>query len=302
MKIYDFVEKFEDINGSIFPYIPDGDELTDGEKSLFSAIEKEDITLVKSLINSGIDMNTIIDNNRIPLRLAIKKNNYNLVYELLKLGSEVNKNKQSYESTLGMACYSSNSKIVDLLINQGAVKRDYEDLIDNAILGNNLEVLEFLLSKGFKMSTKSLKRWDTVIRNGNPLMLKYLIDNGCEIQARNDRGESIISKAALYGKLEIVKYLIQCGADVDYTLGYTQYTALHNASINGHLEIVKFLVESGANVNMSSLDRWTPLHIACIKNNQEISRYLILKGANKYKEDVYGKTPIDWANENGFKL
>ena len=51
--------------------------------------------------------------------------------------------------------------------------------------------------------------------------------------------------AARYGKLEIVKLLIEHGADIhaddDYALG--------KAAEFGHLEIVKFLFECGANIH-----------------------------------------------------
>ena len=38
-----------------------------------------------------------------------------------------------------------------------------------------------------------------------------------------------------------------------------QRTPLHKASISNHLEIVKFLIQLGANVNAKAVSDWTPL-------------------------------------------
>jgi ankyrin repeat protein len=53
--------------------------------------------------------------------------------------------------------------------------------------------------------------------------------------------------AAGEGHLEIVKLLLEHGADVNAKTAYE--TALHLAAEKGHLEIVKFLLEHGADVN-----------------------------------------------------
>ncbi|PCI09756.1 MAG: hypothetical protein COB73_04925, partial [Flavobacteriaceae bacterium] len=49
-------------------------------------------------------------------------------------------------------------------------------------------------------------------------------------------------RASIDGDLEIVKFLVEQGANINYQNNYG-WTALISASRNGHLEIVKFLVE-----------------------------------------------------------
>ena len=55
---------------------------------------------------------------------------------------------------------------------------------------------------------------------------------------------------------------------------------MNNASLCGNTEIVKYLVEKGANIETENEDGNTPLFIACEKNNNDIVKYLIEKGAN----------------------
>jgi len=56
--------------------------------------------------------------------------------------------------------------------------------------------------------------------------------------------------------------------------------ALIYASEHGHLEIVKLLIEKGANVNESNLSGWTTLFFAINANHLDIANRLIEKGAN----------------------
>lgn len=73
-----------------------------------------------------------------------------------------------------------------------------------------------------------------------------------------------IWSAALNGDLNRVKQLLnRAGTNVDQKDNY-DYTALHYAARNGHLEICKYLVENGANVNaVTRSGLSTPLHRAC---------------------------------------
>ncbi len=58
-------------------------------------------------------------------------------------------------------------------------------------------------------------------------------------------------------------------------------TALVLASITGHLEVVKYLVSKGANVNTKDTSLKTPLEIAKEKGHLEVVRVLREAGARE---------------------
>ena len=123
-------------------------------------------------------------------------------------------------------------------------------------------------------------------RNGHPNSVKILLGYGADIEARGTLkiGNEVIEgctplwAAASFGRLDVVKLLIEQNADVDgRTL--TGSTPLRTAAFNGHLDVVRCLVESGADVNARNDYESTPLMAACYYGHVSVVTYLINKGA-----------------------
>ncbi|KAI9137263.1 ankyrin repeat-containing domain protein, partial [Paraphysoderma sedebokerense] len=66
------------------------------------------------------------------------------------------------------------------------------------------------------------------------------------------------------------------------------YTPLHAAASYGHEEVVKYLIQMGANVNIRDEDGDTPLHVT-----ESLSTLMILlnHGADPLVRNYVGKTP-----------
>src|ERR1041385_3359855 len=78
-----------------------------------------------------------------------------------------------------------------------------------------------------------------------------------------------------------IKKLIANGLNVNSTYKGNS-TLLHLAAEYGKFDIVKFLVDTGADMNIQNKDKQTPLLISTsdVWRNDSISEYLINKGAN----------------------
>jgi Ankyrin repeats (many copies) len=53
------------------------------------------------------------------------------------------------------------------------------------------------------------------------------------------------------------------------------YTALHYASITGRLTVVRYLIQNGANVNAMNIGGMTPLHLAVAYGRLNITSFFL---------------------------
>ncbi|CAN2141066.1 ankyrin repeat domain-containing protein [Wolbachia pipientis] len=81
--------------------------------------------------------------------------------------------------------------------------------------------------------------------------------------------------------------------------GHRGNAPLHEAARCGAADVVRMLVESGANINLVNYDKKTPLHLAAKHNHLEVVKYLVDNGADfSAGKD---KMPLDYAREGGHK-
>ncbi|KIV93230.1 hypothetical protein PV10_04460 [Exophiala mesophila] len=101
----------------------------------------------------------------------------------------------------------------------------------------------------------------------------------CHESRRVSDGKTALHLAAEHGHSSIVRYLLDCGAEIDQpdTVGKT---ALHHATQNGHSSTVMLLLARGAKPNFLDHTGWTVLHMAAEGGHEHILRLLINAGAN----------------------
>lgn len=140
-----------------------------------------------------------------------------------------------------------------------------------------------------------------VVESENSSILKSLIEENANIDAKNDDGIPVLFKATVASNWIAIKMLIESGAAVDATCGPDQMTALHRAALYGQKFEVDMLVKGGADVNSQSGNGRTPLHYAFFSDNtmldnatsNSIINTLIQNGADIKIKDEDGIAPKD---------
>lgn len=95
------------------------------------------------------------------------------------------------------------------------------------------------------------------------------------------------------GSIDDVKRMMQNGQASMRDITKHGITLLHAASGTGRLCLVKFLIEQGADVNAADEDGETPLHRATsLKNNYAVARLLIESGADLANVAIGNRTPL----------
>ena len=145
------------------------------------------------------------------------------------------------------------------------------------------------------------------ILDKNPQLINYQF---------GDNESSLLHQSCFYKKPEIIKLLIEKGADVN--LISHDSTPLGFASFNTCFECIKILLANGANINGTDSMMKIPLMYALTKSNElfsktnlnnntiedknsyiDIIKYLINKGSDLNHRDIYGWTSIYYAIEYG---
>ncbi len=114
------------------------------------------------------------------------------------------------------------------------------------------------------------------------------------LELKLENGQSPLSVAAYNNQPDILKYLIESGADVSVASG-SGSTPLHGAAYYGFLECVKLLVESGADVNIANRGGYTPIKSAVAGNDVEIIKFLVKNGVEVNIQNRAGNTPLHTA-------
>lgn len=122
--------------------------------------------------------------------------------------------------------------------------------------------------------------------------IKWLIEQ--EITSKINEtcfnGGTPLKKAAEVGNNRVVKLFIENGADVNKR-NEGSNTPLHAAARNEHLDVVQTLLENQAEVNAVNSNGITPLMFAVSNADEEMTRLLLNRGADldlkdKYERDV----------------
>lgn len=133
-----------------------------------------------------------------------------------------------------------------------------------------------------------------------PEKIRYLVrEKGMDVDVQDENGMSPLIYAAFFGHEDVVKELLDLGANVN-AKGHNGVTVLLAALQKAENDrIARLLIDSGADVNACDGQGLTPLMTAIYADSNEMTLYLLEKGADVGVKNAKGWTALDLAKQKG---
>ncbi|MCW8953456.1 MAG: ankyrin repeat domain-containing protein [Sulfurimonas sp.] len=144
----------------------------------------------------------------------------------------------------------------------------------------------------------AMHTWIEFLKNNDYLSVKKHIKDGLDVNDANENGESVLAHALRYGcDMDLLMLLIDSGADA-YDFDEEGVSIFDMAITYDNLDMVKYLINEGIDVNATRRKSgFTPLMAAACYGRIEVAKLLIEKGADKNAVDSKGISVIDFARK-----
>ncbi|XP_069139595.1 protein fem-1 homolog C-like [Argopecten irradians] len=171
-----------------------------------------------------------------------------------------------------------------------------------AVSEEHLSLVKLLVSYGADVNSTTSTN-STAVRCacycGNLDIVKYLVENGADIHKRNVYGGTCLINATK-GSLELCQFLISHGIAVNATT-ISGYSAMYHAIELGRLDLVELFLTAGASHFVTITSEVHILYLAAIQGNRTIFNYIRDNTAMKISRlvngyELLGATIIDEYN------
>lgn len=136
---------------------------------------------------------------------------------------------------------------------------------------------------------------------GRPFMVKLLLRNGANPNARSTSGRSALQEAVMNDRIQVVRTLLEFGADVNARSFKHGWTPMHEAGLHGCKEIAELLTENGAWLEpLSEGHLKTPLHCAVAGKHAVVAQMLLGWGSSPNAQMHHDITPLHIAAAGGW--
>ena len=285
------------------------DQQDDTPRRLIDACWRNHWEELESLLQAPQDPNTCRDDGESALYIAANEGHVECVKLLLEAMADVHHMQATNgETAVHSAAFHSHLEVVRLLLEAGADKDaarpDGATALHFAGEQGNLELVRLMLEAGadrnMQMETWSgpMTALDWAAQLGHLDVVRLLLGAHDETCDKMCRSRTLLFAVQSWS-VEIVRLLLDSGADKNFVKDSDGWGALHHSAAYGDLDMVRFLLDSNIEMNNGDNEGLTPLHLASRGNNTEVVRVLLDAGATPNAAMNDGATPLHLAAASG---
>ena len=242
--------------------------------SLADAAEQRDKTSVRTLLQTGVDVNATQIDGTSALHWAAYHDDAEMVALLVRAGADVNALNRYGVPPLVQACTNGNPANVTLLLEAGAdantKMKGGETVLMLAARSGNAEAVKVLLARGANPNSRERLGQTALMwaaAEGHTAVVHALIEAGVDLNASIDSGFTPFFFAVREGRRDVVQAFLAAGVDVNAMVRLATrrrrspgMSPLLLAVQNAHFELAIALVDAGADPN-DVRTGFTPLHM-----------------------------------------
>ena len=275
---------------------------------VYAILEKAPMDVMRLLLEQeGNDVNKITHDGRTYLFWAAYKDNLPLMKHLFERGALTDVIDDHGYSLLNFAAVTGqqNPKLYDFIFAHGASVSEKNNDGANALLLllphlKNEDMVTYFNSKGTALSDTDNDgngAFNYTAKGGNIDMLKWLIDQGSDVQTLSANGENamLFASKGMRGhenNLEVFEFLDSEGIKTDIITKSGTSPLLAYAADGGDLEVFKFFLAKGADPDHVNKEGNTALMLAAKHNNIRAVRMLLAESENVNAANSEGRTAL----------
>jgi ankyrin repeat protein len=267
---------------------------------LFRAIDNDDIVSVQHLLLDGANIEARETNDTTPLMEAAEHGSVPLISLLLENGANPTTGDKQGDTALIYAARGGRVRVVNLLVRLADAK-DKNRALFEAVEGGPVVIKTDDAPAPNRLQTRPAE-----VQESWTATIETLLDNGADIEARNQDGSTPLDWAATFAQTDVLKLLIQRGAKTNVADKYGNTPLISAAcecavaTMNSAYDVMKILLDQGANVNARNKDGKTALIMASGMTGDAAVLDLLLKnGADPQAKDHKGNTALSLAKQSG---
>jgi ankyrin repeat protein len=177
--------------------------------------------------------------------------------------------------------------------------------IHDAGLGGNVEIFELLKSKGLNVKSVADDGKTSLhyaCSNGRLKLCKHLVqEHPVLLRVRDKKGLLPLHEAAWSGSIELFKFLMEAGNDIDIRdKTFEGCTVLHQSADGGRLEMSKYLLDKDPSLLHEIDDEgMTVLHRAALGGNTQLFKMLEEMGLQVTEKTKNGQSVLHLSCKQG---
>jgi len=274
----------------------------DGETALVGAVQYGHLPMIELLLSRGADANVVTKSafneggGKTPLMFAAQHGvkgtagDWNqIIVVLLKYGANTNLTRANGDTALTIAQWNNHDTIVDTLENAGARDETHytalsseESLIKAAKINDQVKI-QLLLSQStavnFRDTNSGVTPLISAVYFGNVDIVRTLVEHGADVNhvPWGLKEQRIASSSVSFKERELLRTISRSD------------TALLVAIQKSDAEIANYLIGKGAKIAVANRKEETPTLIAARNGNAELMTLLLKHGADKDRAVVKKK-------------